>query len=137
MCDEVAKAMRDGSLGLSTSLQYVPDIYNSTEEIVAMAKAAAKHGGVYFVHQRSESNAIDASLDEVFRIAREARIPANVWHFKTAYKRNWGRMPAVLARLESARAEGLDVAANQYPWTAASNPLDACLPPVRFHEHPA
>ncbi len=129
MAAEVEKAMKDGALGLSSSLQYVPDIYNSTDEIVAMAKAAAKHGGVYFVHQRSESNAIDASLDEVFRIAREARIPANVWHLKTAYKRNWGRMPAVLARLEAARAEGLDVAANQYPWTAASNPLSSCLPP--------
>lgn len=129
MCDEVEKAMKDGALGLSTSLQYVPDMYNSTEEIVAMAKAAARHGGVYFTHQRSEGNAIDASLDEVFRIAREANIPTNIWHLKTAYKRNWGRMPAVLARLEAARAEGLDVAANAYPWTAASNGLDACLPP--------
>jgi dihydroorotase/N-acyl-D-amino-acid deacylase len=129
MCDEVERAMKSGALGLSTSLQYVPDIYNSTEEIVAMAKVAARSGGVYFTHQRSESNAIDTSLDEVFRIAREAAIPANVWHFKTAYKRNWGRMPSVLARLEAARAEGLDVAANQYPWTAASNPLSACLPP--------
>ncbi len=129
MAAEVEKAMQDGALGLSSSLQYVPDIYNSADEIVAMARAAAKHGGVYFVHQRSESNAIDASLDEVFRIAREAKIPANVWHLKTAYKRNWGRMPAVLARLEAARAEGLDVAANQYPWTAASNPLSSCLPP--------
>jgi dihydroorotase/N-acyl-D-amino-acid deacylase len=129
MAGEVEKAMKDGALGLSSSLQYVPDIYNSTDEIVAMAKAAARHGGVYFVHQRSESNAIDASLGEVFRVAREAAIPANVWHLKTAYRRNWGRMPAVLARLEAARAEGLDVAANQYPWTAASNPLDSCLPP--------
>lgn len=129
MCDEVEKAMRDGALGVSTSLQYVPDMYNSTEEIVAMAKAAARHGGVYFTHQRSEGNAIDASLDEVLRVAREAAIPTNVWHLKTAYKRNWGRMPSILARLEAARAEGLDVAANQYPWTAASNGLDACLPP--------
>ncbi len=129
MAAEVEKAMADGALGLSDSLQYVPDIYNSTDEIIAMAKAAAKHGGVWFVHQRSESNAIDTSLDEVFRVAREARIPANVWHLKTAYKRNWGRMPEVLARFEAARAEGLDVAANQYPWTAASNPLDSCLPP--------
>jgi dihydroorotase/N-acyl-D-amino-acid deacylase len=129
MAAEVEKAMADGALGLSDSLQYIPDIFNSTDEMIAMAKAAAKHGGVYFVHQRSESNAIAESLDEVFRIAREARIPANVWHLKTAYKRNWGRMPEVLARLEAARAEGLDVAANQYPWTAASNPLDACLPP--------
>jgi len=129
MAAEVEKAMKDGALGLSSSLQYVPDIYNSTDEIIAMAKAAARHGGVYFIHQRSESNTIDASLDEVFRIAREAAIPANVWHLKTAYKRNWGRMPAVLARFEAARAEGLDVAANAYPWTAAANPLDSCLPP--------
>jgi N-acyl-D-amino-acid deacylase len=129
MCDEVEKAMREGALGLSSSLQYVPDIYNSTDEIVAMAKAAAQRGGVYFIHQRSEGNTIDASLDEVFRIAREAGIPTNVWHLKTAYKRHWGHMPSVLARLEAARAEGLDVAANQYPWTAASNPLSACLPP--------
>ena len=95
---EVAKAMEEGALGVSTSLQYVPDMYNSTEEIIAMAKVAARYGGVYFTHQRSESNRIDSSLDEVFRIAREAKIPANVWHLKTAYRRNWGRMPAVLAR---------------------------------------
>ncbi|HQR45036.1 MAG TPA: D-aminoacylase [Thermoanaerobaculia bacterium] len=126
---EVAKAMEAGALGVSTSLQYVPDMYNSTEEIVAMARVAARYGGVWFTHQRSEGNRIDASLDEVFRVAREARIPANIWHLKTAYRRNWGRMPAVLARLEAARAEGLDVAANQYPWAAASNGLDACLPP--------
>jgi dihydroorotase/N-acyl-D-amino-acid deacylase len=126
---EVAKAMEEGALGVSTSLQYVPDMYNSTEEIIAMAKVAARYGGVYFTHQRSESNRIDSSLDEVFRIAREAKIPANVWHLKTAYRRNWGKMPAVLARLEAARAEGLDVAANQYPWTAGSNGLDANLPP--------
>ena len=125
----VDQAMRDGALGVSTSLQYVPDMFNSTEEIVAMAKVAAKYGGVYFTHQRSEGNRIDASLDEVFRIAREANIPADIWHFKTAYKRNWGKMPHLLARLREARAEGLDVAANQYPWTAAENGLDACLPP--------
>ncbi len=126
---EVAQAMEEGALGVSTSLQYVPDMYNSTEEIVALAKVAARYGGVYFTHQRSEANRIDASLDEVFRIAREAKIPANIWHLKTAYRPNWGKMPAVLARLEEARSEGLDVAANAYPWTAGSNGLDACLPP--------
>ena len=126
---EVARGMEDGALGVSTSLQYVPDMYNSTEEIVAMAKVAARYGGVYFTHQRSESNRLDESLDEVLRVAREARIPADIWHLKTAYRRNWGRMPAILARLEAARAEGLDVAANLYPWTAGSNGLDACLPP--------
>jgi len=129
MVKEVEKAMDEGALGVSTSLQYVPDMYNTTDEIITMAKAAARKGGVYFTHQRSEGNQIDSSLDEVFRIAREAAIPANIWHLKTAFKRNWGRMPKVLARLEAARAEGLDVAANQYPWTAAQNNLDACLPP--------
>jgi N-acyl-D-amino-acid deacylase len=129
MCDEVDKAMREGALGVSTSLQYVPDMYNSTEEIIAMAKVAARYGGAYFTHQRSEANAIDSSLDEVFRIAKEAGIRSQIWHLKTAYKKNWGRMPAVLARMEKARAEGIDVAGNQYPWTAGSNGLDACLPP--------
>ena len=125
----VAQAMNDGALGVSTSLQYVPDLYNSTDEIIACAKVAASHGGVYFTHQRSEGNRIDSSLAEVFRIAREARIPANVWHLKTAYRRNWGAMPRILAAFAAARASGLDVAANQYPWNAASNGLDACLPP--------
>lgn len=125
----VGEAMKEGALGVSTSLQYVPDIYNSTEEIIAMARVASQRGGTYFTHQRSEGNRIDASMDEVFRIAREANIPANIWHFKTADKRNWGRMPHALERLREARAQGLDVAANQYPWTAAENGLDACLPP--------
>jgi len=125
----VAQAMEDGALGVSTSLQYVPDLYNSTDEIIACAKVAASRGGVYFTHQRSEGNRIDSSLTEVFRIAREARIPANVWHLKTAYRRNWGAMPRILAAFAAARASGLDVAANQYPWNAASNGLDACLPP--------
>ncbi len=124
----VAQAMEDGALGLSTSLQYVPDRFASTEELIELAKVARQYGGVYFTHQRSESGALDASMDEVFRIAREAKIPADIWHFKTAYQANWGRMPAALARLEAARAEGLDVTANVYPYTRASNNLDACLP---------
>ena len=125
----VDQAMREGALGVSSSLQYVPDMYNSTDELIAMAKVAARYGGAYFTHQRSEGNAIDASMDEVFRIAKEAGIRTQIWHFKTAYKRNWGRMPALLERLREARSRGIDVAANQYPWTAGSNGLDACLPP--------
>ena len=125
----VDEAMREGALGLSSSLQYVPDIFNSTEELVALAKVAAHYGGVYFTHQRSESGRIDASLDEVFRIAQEAGIRAQVWHLKTAYRPNFGRMPQILAKIEAARARGIDVAANQYPWNRASNGLDACLPP--------
>ncbi len=129
MCDIVDQAMREGAVGVSSSLQYVPDMYNSTDELIAMAKVAARSGGAYFTHQRSEANAIDASMDEVFRIAKEAAIRTQIWHFKTAYKRNWGRMPALLERLRAARAQGIDVSANQYPYTAGSNGLDACLPP--------
>ena len=124
----VAQAMEEGAFGLSTSLAYVPDKFASTEEIVALARVAARYGGTYITHQRDEGDGIDASLDEVFRIAREARIPAQIYHLKTAGKRNWGRMSAVLRRIDHAREEGLDVSANQYPWAASSNNLDASLP---------
>jgi dihydroorotase/N-acyl-D-amino-acid deacylase len=124
----VAEAMQQGALGLSTSLQYVPDRFASTDEIVELAKVAARYGGVYFTHQRSESARIYESLDEVFAIAERASIPAEIWHLKTAYKANFGKMPEVLRRIESARARGLDVTANQYPYTRASNGLDSCLP---------
>ena len=124
----VAEAMQEGALGLSTSLQYVPDRFASIDEIVELAKVAAHHGGVYFTHQRSESARIFESLDEVFAIAERAAIPAEIWHLKTAYKANFGKMPEVLKRIEAARARGLDVTANQYPYTRASNGLDSCLP---------
>jgi dihydroorotase/N-acyl-D-amino-acid deacylase len=123
------QGMREGALGVSSSLQYIPNIYSSTEELVALAKVAARYGGAYFTHQRSESSRIDSSLDEVFSIAREAKIHAQVWHLKTAYRPNWGRMPQVLAKIDAAREQGLDVSANQYPYNRASNGLDACLPP--------
>ncbi|HKA37537.1 MAG TPA: D-aminoacylase, partial [Thermoanaerobaculia bacterium] len=125
----VDQAMREGALGVSSSLQYIPNIYSSTAELTALAKVAAKYGGAYFTHQRSESNRIDASLEEVFTIARDAKIRAQIWHLKTAYKPNFGRMPEILKKIEDARASGIDVAANQYPWNRASNGLDACLPP--------
>jgi len=124
----VAQAMEQGALGLSTSLQYVPDKFASTDEIVELAKVAARRGGVYFTHQRYESARITESLDEVFAIADRAQIPAEIWHLKTAYTANFGRMPDVLRRIEAARARGLDVTANQYPYNRSSNGLDACLP---------
>jgi dihydroorotase/N-acyl-D-amino-acid deacylase len=128
----VAQAMEEGALGLSTSLIYVPDTFATTEEIVALAKVAARYGGSYITHQRDEGDdghgGIDRSLDEVFRVAREARLPAEIYHLKTSGKANWGRMPHVLERIEAARAEGLDVSADQYPWTASSNGLAASLP---------
>jgi len=124
----VAQAMEQGALGLSTSLQYVPDRFASTDEIVELAKVAAQYGGVYFTHQRSEGIRIFESLDEVVAIAERAGIPAEIWHLKTAYKANFGKMPEVLRRIEAARARGVDVTANQYPYTRASNGLDSCLP---------
>jgi dihydroorotase/N-acyl-D-amino-acid deacylase len=124
----VARAMQEGALGLSSSLQYVPDRFASTDELVALARESAAHGGIYITHQRSESGAIDQSLDEVFTIAEQAGTPAEIWHLKTAYRANWGRMPSVLRRIEDARGRGLDITADIYPYTRASNGLDACLP---------
>ena len=125
----VAAAMKDGALGLSTSLQYVPARFAKTDEIVELAKVAHQYGGIYATHQRSEANALDESLSEVFEIARRAQIPVEIWHLKTAYKKNWGRMPEVLAKITQARAQGLDITADVYPYIAASTSLIACLPP--------
>jgi len=125
----VADAMKDGALGVSTSLQYVPARFAKTDEIVELAKVAHQYGGIYITHQRSEANAIDDSMKEVFEIARRANIPAEIWHFKTAYKKNWGRMPEMLRRIAAARRSGLKITANVYPYVAGSTSLSACLPP--------
>jgi dihydroorotase/N-acyl-D-amino-acid deacylase len=125
----VADAMKDGALGVSTSLQYVPARFAKTAEIVELAKVAHQYGGIYISHQRSEANAIDDSMKEVFEIARRAHIPAEIWHFKTAYKKNWGRMPEMLRRIEAARRQGLKITADVYPYVAGSTSLSACLPP--------
>ncbi|MCU1270334.1 MAG: dan 1 [Acidobacteriaceae bacterium] len=124
----VAQAMQQGAFGISTALQYVPDVFASTDEIVELAKVARSYGGVYFTHQRSESDKIFASLDEVFTISRGANISTTIWHLKTAYSENFGKMPEVLRRIEAARAKGIDVAASVYPYTRASNDLIACFP---------
>jgi N-acyl-D-amino-acid deacylase len=128
----VAQAMEEGALGLSSALIYVPGLFASTDELVALARVAARYGGSYITHQRDEGDdgavGLDASMDEVFRIAREAQIPAEIYHLKASGKRSWGRMPELLRRIEEARAEGLDVSADQYPWAASSNGLDASLP---------
>ncbi len=125
----VADAMKDGALGVSTSLQYVPARFAKTDEIVELAKVAYQYGGIYITHQRSEANAIDDSMKEVFEIARRAQIPAEIWHFKTAYKKNWGRMPEMLRRIAAARRQGLKITADVYPYVAGSTSLSACLPP--------
>ena len=124
----VADAMAEGALGLSSSLQYVPNRFSTTDELVELAKVAAAHGGIYITHQRSEANKVFESIDEVLAIAERADIPAEIWHLKTAYKANWGKMTEVLRRIEAARARGLRVSANIYPYDRASNGLDACLP---------
>jgi dihydroorotase/N-acyl-D-amino-acid deacylase len=124
----VAQAMEQGALGVSSSLQYVPNRFSSTDELVELSKTAAQYGGIYITHQRSEGNKIFESLDEIFTIAERADIPAEIWHLKTAYKANWGKMPEVLRRIEAARARGLRISANVYPYSRASNGLDACLP---------
>src|SRR4029079_16224004 len=124
-----ADAMRDGALGLSTSLQYVPARFAKTDELVELAKVARQYGGLYANHPRREANTIDASLDEVFEIAKRAQIPVEIWHLKTAYKNNWGGMPHVLARIKQARDQHLDITADIYPYIAGSTALSASLPP--------
>ena len=124
----VAQAMEQGAFGVSSALQYVPDTFASTDELVELAKVARRFGGVYFTHQRSESDRIFSSLDEVFAIAERANISTTIWHLKTAYRENWGKMPEVIKRIEAARARGVDVAASVYPYTRASNDLVANFP---------
>lgn len=124
----VDQAMRDGAIGLSTSLIYVPAMYSTTDELVNLARVAAKYGGMYFSHIRDEGDRIDSALDEAFRIGREAKIPVNIWHLKIGGRPNWGRMPQILGRIEAARAEGIDVAANVYPYAASSTGLSTLAP---------
>jgi N-acyl-D-amino-acid deacylase len=124
----VDQAMRDGAIGLSTSLIYVPAMYSTTEEIVSLAKVAAKYDGVYFSHIRDESDRIDNALEEAFRIGREAGIPVNIWHLKIGGRPNWGKMPAIIERINAARASGLDVAANVYPYAASGTGLSTLAP---------
>lgn len=125
----VADAMRDGAVGLSTSLQYPPAPYARTPELIALAQEAAAHGGLYATHMRSESDEILPALREAIRIGRDARIPVEVWHLKVAGKRNWGRMPEVIAVIDSARRAGVDIAADTYAYPAWFNSLSAMVPP--------
>ncbi|HLG95824.1 MAG TPA: D-aminoacylase [Bryobacteraceae bacterium] len=129
MKELVRQAMRDGAVGLSTSLQYAPAPYASTEELIALAAESAKLGGIYATHMRSEGDAIDAAIDEVIRIAREAHTPAEIWHLKAAGKGNWGRMPDIIAHIEKARMSGLDISANTYAYPAWFNDFSAFIPP--------
>jgi N-acyl-D-amino-acid deacylase len=128
MRELVRQAMRDGAVGVSTSLQYPPAPYAKTAELIALAAEAARYGGVYATHMRSESDDIIPALDEAIRIGREARIPVEIWHLKVAGKRNWGRMPEIVAKIELARRSGVDIAADTYAYTAWFNSLSAMVP---------
>jgi N-acyl-D-amino-acid deacylase len=125
----VRDAMREGAVGVSTSLQYPPAPYARTEELVALAGEAAAFGGMYATHLRSEGAEMNAALDEAIRIGREARIPVEIWHLKVAGKRNWGRMPRVVAKIDSARRAGVDIAADTYAYPAWFNSMSAFVPP--------
>jgi N-acyl-D-amino-acid deacylase len=129
------QAMNEGALGLSTGLIYLPGTFAKTEEIIELAKVAARYDGIYTTHMRSESREILESLQEVFRIAREARIRAEISHLKLSGNSNWGQAARVLTAIEQARAEGLDITQDQYLYTASSTGLGQLLPdPFREEE---
>jgi len=124
----VDAAMLQGAFGVSTGLIYQPGSFAKTPELIALAKVAAKHHGIYASHIRSEAKKIGEALDEAFSIAREAKVPVEIWHLKVSGRANWGRMKEVIGRIEAARASGLDVTADMYPYIASANGLDASIP---------
>ncbi|HET7184724.1 MAG TPA: D-aminoacylase [Terriglobales bacterium] len=125
----VREAMQQGAVGVSTSLQYAPAPYAATEELIALAREASPYGGIYATHMRSEGDRIMLALDEAIRIGREANVPVEIWHLKTAGKKNWGRMPDVITKINAARAAGVDISADTYAYTAGSNSFSALIPP--------
>ncbi len=129
MCALVDRAMRDGAVGVAASLIYAPASYAATDELIALATAAARHGGLYVAHLRSEADRLLEALDEHVRIAREARARAEIYHLKVAGRSNWHLLDDVVARVERARASGLEITADMYPYTAAATGLDAAMPP--------
>lgn len=128
----VDQAMKDGAVGLSTGLIYLPGVFSKSEEIVELAKIASSYGGIYASHMRHEDSQIYAALDEVFRVAREARIRAEVSHIKLAGERSWHQADKVLAYIEKARAEGLDITQDQYAYTASSTTMRQLIPDEAF-----
>jgi dihydroorotase/N-acyl-D-amino-acid deacylase len=125
----VRDAMHDGAVGVSTSLLYPPAPYAKTEELIALAAEAGKLGGIYATHMRDEADHEMEAIDEALRIGREAHIPVEIWHLKTAGRANWGKMKDVVAKLEDARQQGVDVSANTYAYPAYGNDLAALVPP--------
>ena len=124
----VEKAMKDGAVGLSTGLIYIPGTYSKTAEVLGLAKSAAKYNGVYASHIRDESDNITNAIDEAINIGREANMPVEISHFKVSGQQNWGRSNLTLSMIEKARAEGIDVTIDQYPYTASSTSISTLLP---------
>jgi N-acyl-D-aspartate/D-glutamate deacylase len=124
----VDTAMRQGAFGVSTGLIYQPGSFAKTPELIALARVAGRHHGFYASHIRGEGKKIADALDEAFTIGREARVPVEIWHLKVSGRANWGRMKEVIGRIEAARAAGIDVTADMYPWIASANGLDATVP---------
>ncbi|MGA8869246.1 MAG: D-aminoacylase [Candidatus Sulfotelmatobacter sp.] len=125
----VRQAMKDGAVGVSTSLEYAPAPYAKTDELIALAAEAGNFGGIYATHMRNESDSVLEAIDEALRIGREAHVPVEIWHIKVAGKNNWGRMPEVVAKISAARAAGADVTADTYAYTAWFNDFSAFIPP--------
>jgi N-acyl-D-amino-acid deacylase len=125
----VREAMKDGTVGVSTALEYAPAPYAKTEELIALTAEAGKFGGIYSTHMRNESASVLEAIDEALRIGREAHVPVEIWHLKVAGKNNWGRMPEVVAKINGARAAGSDVSADTYAYTAWFNDFSAFIPP--------
>jgi len=129
MQEEVRVAMEEGALGVGSSLIYAPAFYAKTPELIALAKAAAPFGGMYISHLRSEGSRLDDAVEELITIAREAGVRAEIYHLKAAGESNWPKMAGVIARIDSARAAGLEITADIYPYTAGATGLDAAMPP--------
>ena len=125
----VREAMKDGAVGVSTSLEYAPAPYAKTEELIALAAEGGKFGGIYSTHMRNERGSVLEAIDEALRIGHEAHVPVEIWHIKVAGKNNWGRMPEVVAKINAARAAGADVTADTYAYTASFNDFSAFVPP--------
>ncbi len=129
MCALARKAMEDGALGIGSSLIYAPAFYADTDELVALCEVAAEYGGRYITHMRSEGNRLLEGVDEVLEIARRSGIGAEIYHLKAAGRDNWGKLDELVRRVEAARAEGLDLTADMYTYTAGATGLDAAMPP--------
>jgi N-acyl-D-amino-acid deacylase len=125
----VGQAMEEGALGVGSALIYAPGFYAKTDEIIELCKVAAVHHGMYISHMRSEANRLLEAIDELVQIAREANIPAEIYHFKEAGKSNWDKLAAAIARVDAARKEGLHITADMYTYTAGATGLDASMPP--------